>query len=184
MSYLSPDRKLNPDHVRMFIDIVSKGEFYRMLGMRITDLRVGLCEAEVDVAPRLLNSFGGIHGGVYASILDTVTYLAMYGEVDEHEGYATLDLVVNDLKSVNSGTIVARAKPVRSGRHILLAEAEIRSEAGSLLATGTSKMFKAPNVQPLEQMLKYHQIDEPFPPKFVKKPAIVNPGRASTALGA
>lgn len=170
MSYLSPDRELNPEHVRMFLDIVSQGDFYQMIGMKITELKVGICRAELEVVPRLLNSFGGIHGGVYASICDTVTYMAMYGDVSETQGYATLDLVVNDLKSVSSGMIYATGRPIRCGRHILLAEAEIRDAAGSLLATAQSKMFMSSDVQPLEQMLAYHKIDKPFPPKFITKP--------------
>ena len=170
MSYLSPDRELNPEHVRMFLDIVSQGDFYQMVGLKITELKVGICKAELEVRPQLLNSFGGIHGGVYASICDTVTYMAMYGDVSETEGYATLDLVVNDLKSVSSGTIYAEGRPIRCGRHILLAEAEIRDANGSLLATGQSKMFMSSDVQPLEQMLAYHHITEKFPPKFITKP--------------
>ena len=170
MSYLSPDRELNPEHVRMFMDLVSQGDFYQMLGMKVTELKVGICRAELEVVPRLLNSFGGIHGGVYASICDTVTYLAMYGDVSETQGYATLDLVVNDLKSVSTGMIYATGRPIRCGRHILLAEAEIRDAAGSLLATAQSKMFMSSDVQPLEQMLAYHKVDKPFPPKFITKP--------------
>lgn len=170
MSYLSPDRELNPEHVRMFLDLVSRGDFYQMIGLKITELKVGICKAELEVGPHLLNSFGGIHGGVYASICDTVTYMAMYGDVSETEGYATLDLVVNDLKSVNSGTIYATGRPIRCGRHILLAEADIRDAKGSLLCTAQSKMFMSTDVQPLEQMLAYHRITEQFPPKFITKP--------------
>lgn len=184
MSYLSPDRELNPEHVRMFLDIVNKADFYQLIGMKITELKVGLCRAELEIGPHVLNSFGGIHGGVYAAICDTITYMAMYGDVSETQGYTTLDLTVNDLKSIRSGTIYATGRPIRCGRHILMAEADIRDAEGSLLCTAQSKMFMSHDVQPLEQLRAFQKIDKEFPPKFITKPTEKTLPERTPRLGA
>ena len=67
---------LNPDHVTAVLSAINQGPFFRHLSMPVTDMGIGYSVVELDVVDEHLNPFGGIHGGVYASVIDTAAYWA------------------------------------------------------------------------------------------------------------
>ncbi|MCD8359707.1 MAG: PaaI family thioesterase [Acidaminococcaceae bacterium] len=75
----------------------------------------------------------------FSSILDTATFWALYCCIGENDGITTLNLQVNNLAAINSGTIIAEGRLIRMGRTIGLAEGTLKDENGRLLAQGTSK---------------------------------------------
>lgn len=70
-------RKLNPSHVTALINLINHGPFIEHLSMVINELGVGYCFLEVDVQEKQRNPFGGIHGGVYASLIVIVSWKKM-----------------------------------------------------------------------------------------------------------
>lgn len=107
-----------------------------------------------------------MHGGVFSSILDTVTFWALYCCIDEDDGITTLDLQANNLASVQSGKIIAEGKLIRMGRTIGLAEGTLKDETGKLLVQGTSKMFVLPGLQSIDKIADRAGF-ETMPPKFI-----------------
>ncbi|GAA1879021.1 hotdog fold thioesterase [Pseudonocardia ailaonensis] len=86
------------------------------------------------------NPIGSVHGGVYATLLDSAMGCAVHSTLPEGVGYTSLDLSVKFLRrmTVDTGPVRATGWIVHAGRTTALARAELADEQGRLLADGTS----------------------------------------------
>lgn len=159
--------RLNPEHMNIVKDMVNKGHYIGLLGFHVTKLEAGLARAEMNVEPKHMNPFMNIHGGVYASLMDHMTFWCAYGAMPEDMGYTTIDLHVDDLRSCNSGLLTIEARMIKQGSTLCLCEAEIRDEAGHLMAHGTSKLFCSPTLQNVQAMIDDVAPGTVLPPKFI-----------------
>ena len=161
-------KKLNPDHVREVLRLINHGPYFRLLSMRVRDIGKGFATVEMDVRNKHLNPFGGVHGGVYSSLIDTATYWAVYGDVDEDAGLISLDVSVDHLAPVKEGSLMVEGKRLKAGKRICMAEAVIMDGSGKTLAHGTSKQMVLPGLQTIAQAASAMGY-KPLPPKFVPK---------------
>jgi uncharacterized protein (TIGR00369 family) len=132
-----------------FLEAIRRGELppapiADLLGFEIRDVRPG--EVRVAMAPdeRHYNPIGSVHGGVAATLLDTVMGCALHTRLAQGTGYTTLDISVRYLKpmTVQTGTVVATGVVVHLGRRTATAEARlVAEESGALLATATSTLL-------------------------------------------
>jgi uncharacterized protein (TIGR00369 family) len=86
------------------------------------------------------NPIGSVHGGVFATLLDSATGCAVHSTLDAGVGYTSVDLNVKFLRGMSSATgrVTCEGRVVNRGRRLVLAEATITDGAGRLLATATS----------------------------------------------
>lgn len=106
--------------------------------MSATAERVEVC---FDVGPEHLQPFGIVHGGVYCGVVETVcsigASLAAGGApvmgLENHTSF---------LRAVRGGTLSAIATPKHVGRTSQLWSAEIRDEAGRLVASGSLRLLR------------------------------------------
>lgn len=159
---------MNPDHVREVLHLINHGPYFRLLSMRVRDIGKGFATVEMDVRNKHLNPFGGVHGGVYSSLIDTATYWAVYGDVDEDAGLISLDVNVDHLAPVKEGSLVVEGKRLKAGKRICMAEAVITDGSGKTLAHGTSKQMVLPGLQTIAQAASAMGY-KTLPPKFVPK---------------
>jgi uncharacterized protein (TIGR00369 family) len=158
--------ELNPKHVQMVIDIINRGPCFWHLSMPVKELGKGYSLVELDIGNEHLNPFGGLHGGVYASAIDTAAYWAVYCELDEEVGRISLDLKVDYLAPANSGKLIIKGCSIKVGKTICLAEATAFDQNDKWLAHGISKMMVTQGLQTLEDALHFIGA-EPLPPKFI-----------------
>lgn len=157
-------RELNQEHIKKIIDFINKGPFFQLLSIKICELRLGYCRLEIDLDTKHLNSFGGLHGGVYASLIDSAAYWAVYCDLDENVGLISIDLKVDNLSTVKEGKLIVEGKRIKVGKTICLSEASVTDIKGKYLAHGTSKQMITQNLQSMNQVtLEY------IPPKFIVK---------------
>lgn len=159
-------QKLNPEHIRSVIDLINQGPYFRLLSMEVRKLGQGYCKVEVNLENKHLNPFGGIHGGVYSSLIDTAAYWAVYCDVEEDAGLISLDIKVDNLAPIKEGRLVVEGKRIKAGRSICIAEAVIWDSQGKYLAYGTSKQMVTPGLQTIAQAVSAMGY-KPLPPKFV-----------------
>lgn len=158
---------INPAHTQALMALLTKAPYFSLLGMEFQAMEEGYCRLALTLDPaRHGNSFGGVHGGVYSSIIDTVAYWALYCQVPEEQGYTSLDLNVTNLAMVSAGTLIAEGRVIRAGRSICLSEATVKDEAGKLLAHGISKLMLLEGKQSLRTLLGAAG-EPPLPPKFL-----------------
>jgi uncharacterized protein (TIGR00369 family) len=86
------------------------------------------------------NPLGTVHGGVFATMLDSACGCAVHTKLPRGVFYTSLDLSVKFLRPVTvaTGPINAVGTVVQLGRRTALAEARITDDAGKLYVTATS----------------------------------------------
>jgi uncharacterized protein (TIGR00369 family) len=89
------------------------------------------------------NPIGAVHGGVFATLLDSACGCAVHTMLPAGVLYTSLDLSVKFLRPVltSTGTITAEGTVVHLGRRTALAEGRITDAAGKLYATATSSIL-------------------------------------------
>ena len=98
--------------------------------------------------PSHLNPMGGIHGGWYATLLDSALGCAVHTRMPPGRGYTTAELGVNIVKAI--GPKVERVRAVgqvlHAGRQLATAEARLVGPDGTLYAhaTTTCLVFEVP----------------------------------------
>ena len=146
-------KQMNPEHVAALMELINHGPFFQLLSMRIRAIEPAYARVELDLERKHLNPFGSVHGGVYSSLIDTASYWSVYGEMEEHVGYTTIDLSVNYLSMIQEGKITVEGKSIKIGRSICLAEAIAKDEQGRLLVYGTSKLMVLGERQSIDQAI-------------------------------
>jgi uncharacterized protein (TIGR00369 family) len=158
--------ELNPEHLQAVMAMINQGFYFKHLSMFVKDMGVGYALVEVEIGDKHLNPFGGLHGGVYASAIDTAAYWAVYCELDEDSGYTTIDLKVDYLAPLSAGKMFVKGRRIRVGKTMCLAEATAFDQADKWLAHGTSKLMVAPNLQTITDAINLFSA-VPLPPKFI-----------------
>ncbi|MFJ3667097.1 PaaI family thioesterase [Streptomyces sp. NPDC090106] len=92
------------------------------------------------------NPIGSVHGGVYATLLDSAAGCAVQSTLPPGTGYTSLDLSVKFLKRItaDTGRVRAIGTVVSRGRQTALAEARLVDENDRLLAHATSSCMLFP----------------------------------------
>jgi uncharacterized protein (TIGR00369 family) len=92
------------------------------------------------------NPIGSVHGGVYATLLDSAAGCAVHSTLPPGMGYTSLDLTVKFLRriTVDTGRVRAIGTVVNRGRQTALAEARLVDAKDRLLAHATSSCMLLP----------------------------------------
>ncbi|MDX3643275.1 PaaI family thioesterase [Streptomyces sp. MB09-02B] len=92
------------------------------------------------------NPIGSVHGGVYATLLDSAAGCAVQSVLPQGMGYTSLDLTLKFLRpiTVDTGKVRAIGTVLNSGRRTALAQAELRDTEDRLLAHATSSCMLFP----------------------------------------
>ncbi|HEV2429766.1 MAG TPA: PaaI family thioesterase [Thermoplasmata archaeon] len=113
------------------------GGFHQEVGFSIdpAQTRDGACVVSGRVEARHLNINEVVHGGVYATILDTAMGGAVVTTLDPDETTATTSLYVEFLRPAREGqTLRARGEVVRRGRHLAFVEGNLVDGDGARLS--------------------------------------------------
>jgi uncharacterized protein (TIGR00369 family) len=158
--------QLNPKHVEAVINIINQSPYFRHLSMPVNDIGIGFSIVELDIGNEHLNPFGGLHGGVYASAIDTAAYWAVYCELDEGVGLISVDLKVDYLAPANAGKLVIKGRRIKIGKTMCLAEATVFDQNDKWLAHGISKMMVTHGLQTIKDVVDFVGVQY-LPPKFI-----------------
>ncbi|MEU0425017.1 PaaI family thioesterase [Streptomyces canus] len=92
------------------------------------------------------NPIGSMHGGVFATLLDSAAGCAVQTLLPQGMAYTSLDLTVKFLRrvTVDTGPVRAIGTVINKGRQTALAQAQLVDEADRLLAHATSSCMIFP----------------------------------------
>ena len=125
------------------------------MSMEVTEIGIGSSVVTAEIRKNHMNPFGGLHGGVYASLIDTAAYWCAYCDLPEKKGLVTIDLKVDFLAPVIDGKVMIKGQRIKSGRTICLSEAKMFDVNGRVLAHGTSKLMVTHNQQSMNDVVNY-----------------------------
>ncbi|MGO4748458.1 PaaI family thioesterase [Streptomyces sp. 2MCAF27] len=92
------------------------------------------------------NPIGSMHGGVFATLLDSAAGCAVQSTLPQGMAYTSLDLTVKFLRpvTVDTGRVRAVGTVVSGGRRTALAQAQLVDATDRLLAHATSSCLLFP----------------------------------------
>ncbi|MFC9628485.1 PaaI family thioesterase [Streptomyces mirabilis] len=116
------------------------------LGMTLEEVEHGRVVFALVPGEEHYNPIGSVHGGVYATLLDSAAGCAVQSVLPQGMGYTSLDLNVKFLRpvTVDTGKVRAVGTVVNSGRRTALAQAELFDSGNRLLAHTTSSCLLFP----------------------------------------
>ena len=119
--------------------------FLDLIGARLLDAGDGRARFELTVAEHHLRTLGLLHGGVTATLLDTVMGAAATTRAPRTHHVVTVQLSVNYVRPAWKGErLVAAAEVQHGGRQTAVARGELRTADGQLVALGTGTFMYVP----------------------------------------
>tara|TARA_R110000868_G_scaffold43803_6_gene146959 strand:+ start:841 stop:1308 length:468 start_codon:yes stop_codon:yes gene_type:complete len=112
--------------------------FLDEMGARIAEWGPDRCVIHLAISDMHRNGISVVHGGVYASLIDTAgAHAGIFCAVPGNTRKAmTISLNVNLVGSATEGTLVTTARVRKAGKTIFVASCDVHDTDGNLLATG------------------------------------------------
>jgi uncharacterized protein (TIGR00369 family) len=110
-----------------------------LLGMELELLEYGTVVFALQTRPDFANPLGTTHGGICATLLDSVMGCAVHTTMDAGVGCATLELKINYIRPVQTDgrRLTATGTTIHVGRTTATAEGRVVDEQGRLVAHAT-----------------------------------------------
>lgn len=102
-----------------------RSPFVDHLGIRVVSVGPEGAVLELAVRPELLNSFGMVHGGVYASLADSGLGAAVRGHLPADRFAVTAEMSCRYLHGARGGVLRCVSRVLHMGRSTAVAEAEV-----------------------------------------------------------
>jgi uncharacterized protein (TIGR00369 family) len=93
--------------------------------------------------PHAYNPMGSVHGGYFATLLDSACGCAVHSKLTAQQAYTTLELKIAFHKTVTAqtGRVRAEGAVITIGRRVAFAEARLIDANDNLHATATSTLL-------------------------------------------
>lgn len=119
-----------------------------LVGFTLTEIGEGRVVLALEPDESHYNPIGSVHGGVIATVLDTVMGCAVHSTLPTGRGYTTLEIKVNYARAVLAGAGPVRAvgRVIHAGRQTAVAEATLVDGRDRVLAhaSTTCLIFDVP----------------------------------------
>ena len=125
-----------------FINQMEARSFSGVLGLRFCRATAEEVVAELAISERHHQPYGVVHGGVYASVIETLASVgAGIRAFAFNKSVLGLENHTSFLRAVRNGTLRAKGTPLSRGRRSQVWEVQIVDDAGELVATGRVRML-------------------------------------------
>ncbi len=111
-----------------------------LIGRNLVTMENGISEVHFELGDMWINMQGILHGGAYATMLDTACGVAARSmlDMDKYRGQVTLELKTSYLKAGHPGKFVAKGKLLRMGRSVSFSEAALFDAEGDEVARASA----------------------------------------------
>lgn len=107
--------------------------------MRPFEVSEGSIHFKVQADSRHLNPLGGVHGGFFATVLDSVTGCAVHTLLEAGIGYGTIDLNIKMCRPIpKNKELLAVGTVLNMSKNLGISEGKITDEDGKLYAHATA----------------------------------------------
>ena len=125
---------MNEERREEITDGAHNSPFAKLLGLEAVQAGKGRVVMRLPFTEDLLQTLGRVHGGALFALADHACGWAVHTLLEKGERCATLEMKINYIAAVHDEACVAEARVVHKGRTSLVVEAEIKTEAGQLVA--------------------------------------------------
>ncbi|HTR88420.1 MAG TPA: PaaI family thioesterase [Reyranella sp.] len=112
----------------------------RALGFWMTEVEHGRVVFDYEPVFDHYNPLGSVHGGIAATLLDSVMGCCVHTTLKPGFGFTTLEIKVNYVRAMTdkTGEVRAEGKTINVGSRVATSEGRLVDSAGKLLAHGTT----------------------------------------------
>jgi uncharacterized protein (TIGR00369 family) len=125
----------------------------RTFGMRLSYTDDGRAVVDLPYNPGLDHAMGGVHGGIYAALLDTAGWFTAALAHGESSWIATSEMSIHFLKPSARTDLRAEGRMIKRGKRQDVVEMLLYDSAGDLVGHGTGTMMVLSHLplSPLEE---------------------------------
>jgi uncharacterized protein (TIGR00369 family) len=102
--------------------------FIKTCGFNLETLEPGLAQSSLEVTEAHSQQDDFVHAGVMATMADHTAGYAAFSVVSEDSRILTLEFKINFLRPAVGERLICRAKVVKEGKNILVADSEVYSQ--------------------------------------------------------
>jgi len=122
-------------------DLEHTSAFVSASGLRITHVAADRVEGVIDLGPEHHQPWGIVHGGVYATAIESAASVGAVTAASAHGLVAVgVNNTTNFLRSMTEGRVDVVARPIQQGRTQQLWEVQISDADGRLVAVGQVRL--------------------------------------------
>jgi uncharacterized protein (TIGR00369 family) len=116
--------------------------FFCQMGIEIIEAADGRGVLKMPVRPDMHNGVGWLQGGLLVALADEAMAMAVYSQLAEGEGIATISESTSFIKGTRGGIVYAEGRVIRKGRRVAFCESEVWTGADErILLSRTSAAF-------------------------------------------
>lgn len=129
--------------LHMFNEVAPIARAFRM---RLSYNKEGQAIVDLPYNPDLDHALGGVHGGVYATLLDTAGWFTAAAAQDVDCWLATAEMSIHFLAPVERTSLRAVGRLIKQGKRQDVAEMHLYDEGGRLVGHATGTFVTLPSV--------------------------------------
>jgi uncharacterized protein (TIGR00369 family) len=129
--------------LRAFLSAGKRPGIGDSLDFDLVEVGEGFAVFEGSPGAHAYNPMGIVHGGYFATLLDSACGCAVHSRLTAQQGYTSLELKVAFHKAMtaNTGRVRAEGRVLTMGRRVAYAEAKLFDDAGTLYGSATSTLL-------------------------------------------
>ena len=138
---------MNPERIEELLRLFNEqAPIARFFGMRLSYSDEGNAIIDLPYNPDLDHALGGVHGGVYATLLDTASWFTAAAAHDISCWVATSEMTVHFLRPAERTCLRAVGQMIKSGKRQDIAEARLYDEQERLIGHTVATFIVLPSV--------------------------------------
>ena len=138
---------MNSERIAELLDLFNeRAPIARTFGMRLSYTDEGNAVIDLPYNPDLDHAQGGVHGGVYATILDTASWFTAAAAHDVSCWVATSEMTVHFLRPAERTALRAVGQMIKSGKRQDIAEARLYDGQSRLIGHAVATFIVLPSV--------------------------------------
>jgi 1,4-dihydroxy-2-naphthoyl-CoA hydrolase len=127
---------------------LTRCEFDELIGIRNVEISPDRCVSVTEVRPELHQPFGIVHGGVYATIIESLASIGANAWLGISSGLCAVGVSnhTDFLRSARGGRLRAEATPIQRGQTFQLWSVTVTDGDGRLCAHGKVRLANLPKL--------------------------------------
>lgn len=125
------------------INLLASANVWKYIGMELAYDSNGLPGVHMVKNEGLKQYFGGVHGGMIATVADTAMAVAVNNALGK-DGATTVEMKINYLQGVTNSDLFSFAKIVKQGKHLITLTADVIDEQNNLIAMAMGTFMVRP----------------------------------------